>query len=374
MELKDEFFMKLAIKEAKKGLGKVSPNPVVGAVIVDPKTGEIIAKGYHGFYGGPHAEAVAIEKAGSQAKNKVLYVTLEPCCHYGKTPPCTEKIIKAGIKKVICGIRDPNPVARGGLEVLKKHGIEVKCGILEEEVKYLTRFFLSGILRKRPWIIMKVAASLDGKIAVSTGDSKWITSVEARKKGHYLRSICDGIVVGKNTVLKDNPELTCRLVKGKNPIRFVLDTNLSLSPNYKVFNPSAPTILVCGKEAPKEKEIEFERLGVEVWRLPVKRGKVDLKTFCKMCYERGINSLLVEGGGQVHGSFIEENLVDEVFYFLGPLIIGDEKGIPAVKRRPLKALKDALFLKRVKSKKYGNSYLIHGITEEGTCLLSTPLK
>ena len=373
--LDDEIFMKIAIKEGYKGLGWTSPNPSVGAVLVNPLTQEIIAKGYHKRFGFPHAEIEAIKKAGEKARGAILYVTLEPCSHYGKTPPCTEKILEAGISKVICGIRDPNPIAKGGLEYLKSKGVEVKVGILEKEVKILTRFFLSHILRKRPWIIMKVASSLDGKIAVSTGESKWITGEKARKYAHKLRHICDAILVGKNTIIKDNPELTCRLVKGKNPIRIVFDTYLSLNPEFKIFeiDKTKKTIIVCGEKIDVEKEKIFKEKGVEIWKTPLKNGKIDLIAFLKRCEDNNICSILVEGGAKIHGSFLEENLVDEIFYFIGPIIIGDKKGIPAIERTPLRTLKEALFLKDLKVKKLGNSFLFHSYTDKGLSLLNTPL-
>ena len=375
-KLTDEYFMKIAIKEGYKGLGKTSPNPAVGAVMVTPDKKKIIAKGYHKAYGLPHAEVEAIKKAKEKAKGAILYVTLEPCSHYGKTPPCTEKILEAGISEVICGIRDPNPVAKGGLEILKNHGIKVKCGVLAKDVKILTRFFLSRILRKHPWVIMKVAGSLDGKISVSTGDSKWITGPEARKYSHKLRAISDAILVGKNTVIKDNPELTCRLIKGKNPVRIILDTNLSLNPDYKIFKVSKnkKTIIACGDHISQEKENIFKKKGVEIWKLPLKNQKVDLNALLKKCYESGISSLLVEGGGKVHGSFLNEDLVDEVFYFVGPIIIGDKKGTPAIEGKPLSSLKEAIYLNDLKIKKLGNSFLFHAFTEKGIKLINTPLE
>lgn len=371
----DEFFMRLALKEALKGLGYTSPNPIVGAILVDPSTKEVISKGYHRGYGLPHAEVEAIEKAGKRAEGATLYVTLEPCNHFGKTPPCTTKIIKSGIKEVVCGIRDPNPVARGGIELLSSHGVRVKVGVLEDKIKEITRFFLSRVLRKRPWIIAKFAASLDGKIAVSTGDSKWITDLEARKWAHKLRKICDAILVGKNTVLKDDPELTCRLVKGKNPLRMILDTNLSLDLTYKVFEVDSEkkTIVVCGEKASKDKEILLKIRGIEVWRLPLKEDKVDLHALMDKCFEFGINSIMIEGGGKVHGSFFEKNLVDEIFYVIGPLIIGDREGVQAVESRPLKSLKEAFYLENLKVKKLGSCFLFHGYTQTGLSLLKTPL-
>ncbi len=371
----DEFFMKLALREGYKGLGWTSPNPSVGAILVNPYTQEIVSKGYHKAYGLAHAEVEAINKAGEKAKGTFLYVTLEPCSHYGKTPPCTEKILSAGISKVICGIRDPNPLAKGGLEYLKSKGIEVKVGVLEREIKILHRFFLSHILRKRPWIILKIAASLDGKIAISTGESKWITDEKARKYTHKLRHICDAILVGKNTILKDDPELTCRLIKGKNPIRVVLDTNLSLTPDFKIFNTdeNKKTIIVCGEKIKSPKEKIFKKKKIEIWKVPIKNNKVDLKTLLEICHQKGITSILVEGGSQIYGSFIEEGLVDEIFYFVGPIIIGDKEGISAIERSPLKDLKSSLFLKDLKIKKIGNSYLFHAYTEEGITLFNTSL-
>ncbi|NPA39546.1 MAG: bifunctional diaminohydroxyphosphoribosylaminopyrimidine deaminase/5-amino-6-(5-phosphoribosylamino)uracil reductase RibD [Thermodesulfobacteria bacterium] len=370
LKTQDEVFMKLALKEGEKGLGYTSPNPAVGAVIV--KDGKVIAKGFHRFYGGPHAEVEAIQKAGNLAKGATIYVTLEPCNHYGKTPPCTLKILEAGIKRVVCGIRDPNPVAGGGLDFLKSKGIKVKSGVLEYETRILTRFFLSRVIRKRPWVISKVAASLDGKTAVSTGDSKWITGLKARKRGHYLRKICDAIIVGKNTVIADDPELTCRYVKGKNPLRVVLDTNLSLSTNYKIFDTrETPTIVVCKKGISKTKLRDFAKKGVEVWELTLKDGKPDLSELLYRLLEVGINSVLVEGGATVHGSFLKEGLTDEVWYFVGPIIIGDEKGTPAIKLPPLKSLKESTKINDLKVKKLGDTFLFHGYTNEGYKLLKT---
>lgn len=371
----DVYFMKLALREGYKGLGKTSPNPPVGAVLVEPKTLKIIAKGYHKGYGLPHAEVEAIEKAGERAKGTILYVTLEPCNHYGKTPPCTKKILEASISKVVCAIRDPNPLAKGGLEVLKNHGIEVRSGVLEKEAKILNRFFLSRILRKSPWIIIKIASSLDGKISVSTGDSKWITDLKARKMVHKLRSMVDAILIGKNTVLKDDPNLTTRLVKGKNPLRIILDTNLTLSPDFQVFKVSKDkkTVLVCGEHIFSEKEKAFKERGVEIWKLPLKEKRIDLKAFTEKCYQEKICSLLVEGGGDIIGSFINEELVDEVFYFIGPLIIGDKEGTPAVRGKPLQSLKEALLLQEIKVKKLENTFLFHAYTSKGLELLNVSL-
>lgn len=371
----DEFYMQEALKEGYKGLGKTSPNPPVGAVVVDPQSGEIIARGYHRAYGFPHAEREALFRAGQRARGAVLYVTLEPCCHYGKTPPCTEAILEAGIKRVVCGIRDPNPIACNGLSLLKERGVEVKAGVLEKEIKYLTRFFLSRILRKRPWVMVKVAQSLDGRVAVSSGDSKWISGDKALKLAHKLRAISDAILVGKNTVLYDNPQLTTRLIKGKNPVRIILDTRAELNSDFKVFEVSKDkrTILCCGEEVPEEKLNPFRRRGVEIWKMPLKKGKIDLKALLEKALSENILSLLVEGGGKTHGAFLEEGLVDEIFVIVAPLIIGDPEGIFSFSAKPLRKLSEANPLYECHVRRLGKDFLFHGFTGAGHSLLNTPL-
>lgn len=368
--------MSLAIREAYRGYGKTSPNPPVGAIIVDPSTGEVIGKGYHKGYGLPHAEREALKRAGKKAQGAILYVTLEPCCHYGKTPPCTEAIISAGIKRVVCGIRDPNPIACNGLTQLIERGIDVKVGVLADKIKFLKRFFLSRIIRKRPWVIVKTAQSLDGRIAVSSGDSKWISGEKARIFAHRLRSISDAILVGRETVVKDDPELTTRLVKGKNPIRIVLDTHATLPPDLKVFQVSEDrkTILVCGEEVPREKLTEFEARGVAVWQLPLKEGHIDLNSLLERAHSEGITSILVEGGGRVHGAFLSEGLIDEIYVVIAPIIIGDPKGIFGFMAKPLERLKDAYVIHRTKLRALGECYLFHGFTDSGIKLLDTPLE
>ncbi len=373
----DEYYMKIAIRVASIVLGYTSPNPAVGAVLVDPKTGEVVAKAYHKAYGLPHAEVEAIEKAKEKARGCYLYVTLEPCCHHGKTPPCTEAILRAGIKRVVCAIKDPNPIACGGLSFLQSHGIEVKSGVCGEEAAYLTRFHLSRIIRKRPWVMMKVAATLDGRIATSAGDSKWITGEPARKFAHKLRAIADAILVGKNTVLKDDPELTVRMVKGKNPIRLILDSHLSSTPDYKVFqvDETKQTIIFCGENAPRDREKLFVQRGVEVVRLPCgDDGEVDLKALLSYCQERRITSILVEGGGKVHGSFLKDGLYDEVFFMYGPMIMGDPLGVSAVNAKPLTNLNEATRLFQIKIKRFGKSILIHGLTDSGLDLIQRAVK
>ena len=366
-------FMRLALREGRKGLGGTSPNPPVGAVVVDPKTGEIIARGYHRGAGKPHAEAEALKKAGARARGATLYVTLEPCHHYGRTPPCTEAILAAGITRVVAGTRDPNPKAGGGLEYLASQGLEVRLGVLEKECRYLARFFLKKVLTGLPWVILKAAVSLDGRIATRTGDSKWITGNKARRVGHRLRNLCDAILVGKNTVLADDPELTCRIPGGLNPVRIILDTRLSLSPEFRIFKTArkTPTWIICGKKAPLEKERVFRELGVRVLRLPEKAGKIDLRSLLEVLVGENLLSVLVEGGGEVHGSFLDEGLVDEVFFFVGPVVIGGRKAPQAVAGTGPERLSKALWLKDLEVKPLGDAVLFHGLSEQGLRILES---
>ncbi|MBX6422878.1 bifunctional diaminohydroxyphosphoribosylaminopyrimidine deaminase/5-amino-6-(5-phosphoribosylamino)uracil reductase RibD [Thermosulfurimonas sp. F29] len=369
----DRFYMREALREGRKGLGRTSPNPPVGAVVVDPETGGIVARGYHRRAGEPHAEVEALRRAGERARGATLYVTLEPCNHHGRTPPCTEAILAAGIRRVVAGTRDPNPKARGGLEYLRSRGLEVRAGVLERECRYLCRFFLKRVLTGVPWVILKVAASLDGRIATRTGDSRWITGEEARRHTHRLRDLCDAILVGKNTVLADDPELTCRIPGGRNPIRIVLDTRLRLSPEFKVFKTAreVPTWIVCGEGADPERERVFKALGVEVIRVPEKAGRVDLGALLEALSKREILSVLVEGGGEVHGAFLDEGLADEIFFFVGPVIIGGKEAPQAVAGKGPARLSQALWLKDLRIKRLGNSLLLHGLSEAGLRILES---
>ncbi len=369
----DLFYMREALREGRRGLGRTSPNPPVGAVVVDPRSGRILARGYHRRAGEPHAEALALARAGEKARGATLYVTLEPCHHHGRTPPCTQAIIRSGVRRVVVGTRDPNPRARGGVEFLRERGLEVVCGVLERECRYLTRFFLRRMVSDRPWVILKVAASLDGRIATRTGDSRWITGEEARREGHRLRNICDAILVGKNTVRADDPLLTCRLPRGRNPIRIVLDTRLSLSPDFQIFRTAreVPTWLICGDSAPRDREEIFRRTGTEVIRVREKAGRVDIPSLLRELSRREILSLLVEGGGEIHGSFLEVGVVDEVFFFLGPVIIGGKEAPCAVAGRGAETLSQALWLSDLRVRHLGDSLLLHGLSPEGRRLLES---
>ncbi|MFH1050763.1 MAG: bifunctional diaminohydroxyphosphoribosylaminopyrimidine deaminase/5-amino-6-(5-phosphoribosylamino)uracil reductase RibD [bacterium] len=351
--------MARAIELAQKGTGFVSPNPRVGAVIL--KNGELISEGYHKKFGGPHAEVEAIKNAkGVDLEGATIVVNLEPCSHFGKTPPCCDLIIEKKFSKVVIGMKDPNPIVAGkGIKKLRKAGIEVVSGVFEKEAKWLNRTFIKHITAGMPYVVLKVAQSIDGKIATVSGESQWITCEESRQEGHKLRAELDAVLVGKNTVLKDNPQLTVRLksvyqvnkvrkvrkvYKERNPFRVVLDTNLSLPLIKNVFidENNNKTIVCCSeKSADSDKAKKLIKLGVNI--LAIKTGKnkkIDLQDCLnKLSEQFQIASVLVEGGAEIHSSFIKQNLVDEIRFFIAPKIIG--KGISAFDRLELKKLSDA---------------------------------
>jgi diaminohydroxyphosphoribosylaminopyrimidine deaminase/5-amino-6-(5-phosphoribosylamino)uracil reductase len=352
-----EEHMKLAINLAKKGLGKTSPNPLVGAVVV--KNDRIIGKGYHKKYGEPHAEVNALKACKDKAKNATLYVNLEPCCHYGKkTPPCTDTIKKSGIKKLVCATLDPNPQVNGrGIRTLREGGIEVDLGILEEEAKKLNEVYLKFITTGLPFVILKIAQTLDGKIATKLGDSKWITQEDSRRFVHSLRSWVDAVLVGANTVRKDDPELTIHEARGENPIRIILDSSGKIPSNSKVIkeNQNGKTILATTNQKIREKFKE----KVEIWKLKKSEdGKIDLAQLLKKAGENQISSLLVEGGRGVFTSFLKEKLVDKIYYFLSPKILG--KGLDSFGDLGIKEISNSITLRDCEIKRFKNDLLIIG--------------
>jgi len=324
-EKNDEYFMKRALALARKGEGTTSPNPHVGAVIV--KNGKIISTGYHRRAGEPHAEAIAIEKAGSRARGAALYVNLEPCNHYGRTPPCTEKIIRAGIRRVVIGMRDPNPVASGGVERLKKAGIEVKTGVLEREAKMLNRHFIHWIKTGNPWISIKVALTIDGCMATLTGDSKWITGEEARKDTHRWRKGLDAIMVGINTVLKDDPRLTVRYVKSNHqPVRVIIDPDLRIHAGLKILDSSAKTkIFYCGNRSKPDQSLLnlVKQNGHELIEINNCRDKINLREVFSILAEEGIIKIGIEGGAFLASKVIEDDLASELLIYFAPAMLGD---------------------------------------------------
>lgn len=314
-------YMEKAFELAKMGEGMVSPNPMVGAIIV--KNDTIIAEGYHKGPGTLHAERVALEIAGNEAEGADLYVNLEPCVHYGRTPPCVDAIIESKIKRVYISNLDPNPLINGkGILKLRENNIIVVTGILKEEGSKLNEVFFKYIKTGLPFVALKAAASLDGKIATSSGQSKWITGETSRKDGQRLRNIYDGILVGINTVIEDDPFLTCRIKGGKNPIRIVLDSSLKISPEANILNlddSKEKTIVFTTDKAPEEK-IDIIKEKAEV--IVLNDGKIHLKRVLLKLSSLNITSVLIEGGSQIHGSFIKNNIPDKYFFYYAPLLIG----------------------------------------------------
>jgi diaminohydroxyphosphoribosylaminopyrimidine deaminase/5-amino-6-(5-phosphoribosylamino)uracil reductase len=363
--LQDEDFMRRALALAARGIGFVSPNPTVGAVLV--KDGQIVGEGWHERFGGPHAEVNAIRAAGHASKGATIYVTLEPCNHFGKTPPCTQAILSAGIKRVVIGTRDPNPKAAGGVEFLKAHGVTVEIDCLQQACRMLIAPFLKHVVTGLPWVISKAAMSLDGRIATRAGESKWITNDRSRACGHVLRAAVNGIVVGIGTVLADDPELTCRLPNGSanNPVRFVLDSTLKLPLNSRlcVTALQVRTVVVAAEPVSLVRKAQLEARGVEVWSLPCGQDghRVSLSAFLKRVGQCGIQSLLIEGGAGVNGAFWDEGLVDEMFWFYAPLVIGGLKARTAIDGMGVERLEQALKPKGLCIHRIYGDILLHGM-------------
>ncbi|MCS6808568.1 MAG: bifunctional diaminohydroxyphosphoribosylaminopyrimidine deaminase/5-amino-6-(5-phosphoribosylamino)uracil reductase RibD [Bacteroidota bacterium] len=321
----DEQAMRRALDLALKGTGKVSPNPRVGAVIVHE--GEIIGEGWHSAYGSAHAEVEAIRSASRPLEGATLYVNLEPCNHFGKTPPCTHLIIDKKFRRVVIGMTDPNPEVSGrGISELQQAGIEVNIGVLEEEAQWINRFFTKYITTGQPYILAKIAQSLDGCIATVYGQSKWITSEESRQVTHALRAEVDAVLVGAVTVAKDDPELTVRLVEGRNPKRVILDSDLSISLKSKVFaeEDRHNTFVFCTQSAmTKHKATALKISGVNVFAAGAGTGDyLSLRAVLEQLASKNVASVMVEGGARIFSSFAQENLIDELHIFTAPILIG----------------------------------------------------
>lgn len=361
-EINDEYYMNRALSLAKKGIKEVRPNPLVGCVIV--KNNRIIAEGYHRFFGGSHAEVYALRKAGKNSKGATMYVNLEPCCHIGKTPPCTDKIIKSGIKKVVIGAKDPNFLVNGkGIKELEKNGIKVEIGVLKKQTEELNKFYLKRVKSKKPFVILKVAESIDGKIATYCGESRWISNEKSRKFVHQIRSWVDAILVGINTIIKDNPRLTCRNIKDKGengPIRIILDSRLKIPLKAKVINTKTPTIIATTKYASKDKIQILMTKGIKVLIVKEKSGKVDLNDLIKKLGKLNIFSIMIEGGGEVNASAIDAGIVDKVLFFFAPKIIGGRKAPTSVEGKGIDKLKSAIELKDIKIRKFDEDILLEG--------------
>jgi len=348
-------YMDIAIKLAENGRGYVSPNPLVGCIIV--KRGKIVGRGYHKKYGEAHAEINALKAAGKKANNATMYVNVEPCSHWGKTSPCTEKIVEAGIREVVVGMEDPNPLVDGYKE-LKFRGLKTRIGILRDKAKKLNEVYIKYMKTKKPFVILKLAMSLDGKIATSTGDSKYITSTAARKYVHQIRNDVDAVMVGINTVIRDNPLLDSRLVKGKNPIKVIVDSTLKISENSKVLNDPSKVIIATTNKAPKHKIDKLQNKGARILVLKPKKGLVDLKELMKELGKSEIASVMIEGGAELSGNAIKEGIVDKLLIFTAPKIIGN--GLGPIKNLGIKKVNKAINLRNILTKKIGNDLLVEG--------------
>lgn len=362
----EEHYMQMALELAEKARGRTSPNPMVGAVVV--KGGKVVGTGYHHQAGTPHAEVHALQDAGEESEGADLYVTLEPCNHWGRTPPCTEAIIKAGIKRVFVAMQDPNPLVSGkGNQRLRDQGLEVWEGILESQARRLNEVFCKCISTNKPFIALKTALTLDGKIATETGQSQWITAEAARLHGHSLRNTYDAILVGIGTVIADNPSLTCRLPngEGRDPVRVIIDSKLSITATAQVLSLAspAPTIIATTAKASPEKIKQLEKKAQII--LVNDDANVSLAELLPLLYQKGISSILVEGGGQINGSFLRENLVDKYYFYLAPKIVGGAQAPGPFQGEGIKDLSAAIQLKDLEVAQVGRDILITGYPDRG---------
>jgi diaminohydroxyphosphoribosylaminopyrimidine deaminase/5-amino-6-(5-phosphoribosylamino)uracil reductase len=323
-----EYYLNRCMELARKGEGAVSPNPLVGSIVLD-NDGNIAGEGFHQKYGEPHAEVNALNQAKEKAINGTIFVNLEPCSHYGKTPPCADLIIERGIKKVVIGMVDPNPKVSGqGIEKLKEAQIEVVTGILKEECQKLNEIFIKNIKLQAPFVAIKSAITLDGKIATKTGSSKWITSEGARNEVQKMRNKYDAILTGSGTVLADNPSLTCRMEEGRHPARIVVDSKLQTSPASKVYNGDNGKVFVAISEKTEQDKMQKFHQNITFIKCPSsnENGNIDLIFLIKELYKNGINSIFVEAGGKLNAALMKQNLVDKFYVFIAPKILGDSGG------------------------------------------------
>ncbi len=358
-----ENFMKRALKLAEKGWGKTNPNPLVGAVIV--KNNEIIAEGFHEALGCAHAEAAALKNACTDVQGSTLYVNLEPCSHYGRTPPCAKAIIDLGIKNVVVGMVDPNPKVSGrGIKMLKDADINVTVGVLQNEAEKLNEIFINYITRHKPFVIMKAAMTLDGKIASVTGESKWVSNEFSRNYVHLVRDRVSSIMVGINTVIKDNPSLTARLESREctDPVRIIVDSKgrIPLDSNVIHTNSKARTIIATTDSIDKAKERQLEDNNVRIIKTPCFKGNADLQVLIDELYKLEIDSVLLEGGGTLNYSALEAGIVDKVMFFISPKIIGGENAVSPVEGAGIHLMKNAFKIRDINLTRFDDDILIEG--------------
>lgn len=371
---RDEFYMRLALELAGGGAGHTAPNPLVGAVVVRGQ--RVVGRGFHPHLGGPHAEVVALDEAGTAAVGGTLYVTLEPCNHFGRTPPCTEKILAAGISRVVVAMEDPNPgVAGGGLDVLRRAGLTVTCGVCRAEAEAINPGFLQLVRTGRPHVVLKWAATLDGFIAARSGDSRWVTGEAARRRVHEERLRSDAILVGIGTVLADDPRLTTRLEgrPGRDPLRVVLDTHLRLPTTARLLTQTseAGTLVVAGRPADPERRQALEAAGAQVLECPTGAAGLDLEWILDRLGEMGVAQVLIEGGGRVAAAALAAGVVDRVMLFYAPkLLLGG--GVPACRGPGVERMADCLLLEDLRVTRLGEDLLVEGAPRRPGVGLTTP--
>jgi diaminohydroxyphosphoribosylaminopyrimidine deaminase/5-amino-6-(5-phosphoribosylamino)uracil reductase len=362
----DQAFMRRALEAAERGRGLTSPNPLVGAVVV--RDGVVVSEGAHLRAGGAHAEVEALDAAGAAARGATLYVTLEPCAHHGRTGPCAPAVLRAGVARVVAALRDPNPVAGGGVELLRAAGVAVEVGVLAAEAEQQNRAWLTAMREHRPHVTLKAAATLDGKLADVHGASKWITGEAARRRAHRLRAESDAIVVGVTTAVRDDPALTVRLPEPwpREPYRVVLDTHGRLDPRAKLIHAGTPAraVVAVGEPAPAGRVAALEAAGATVLRCRTRQGRVDPASLLERLFERDVRAVLVEGGGETHAAFADAGLVDRVALFLAPLLLGGREA-PGIVGGAGRELKSAVRLAAPRITALGDDLLLEADVVRG---------
>jgi diaminohydroxyphosphoribosylaminopyrimidine deaminase/5-amino-6-(5-phosphoribosylamino)uracil reductase len=350
----------MACRLALRAAGRTSPNPMVGAVLV--RNGKVIATGFHKFAGGNHAEINALERAGSKASGATLYINLEPCSHQGKTPPCAPALIRAGIKEIVVGMRDPNPIVSGrGLRQLRLAGVRVRTGVLGAECQQLNEAFTKYITRKIPFVVLKLAASLDGKIATTSGDAKWISDAASRSAVHQLRDRVDAVLVGAGTVLVDNPQLTCRIVGGRDPWRVIVDGRLRIPIGARLLRHPEPerSIIVTSKQASKRKIRALEAVGAQVWKFAARNDEIPWLPILRRLAVLGVVNVLIEGGATTAASALRAKVVDKLLLFYAPKILGGD-GRVMIDGLGITRVRNAIRLKRLEVRQSGPDLLVSG--------------
>lgn len=356
-----EKYMKECLELARLGEGYVSPNPLVGSIVID-KNGNVVGRGYHEKYGEAHAEINALNQAGNKAEGGTVYVSLEPCSHYGKTPPCIDRIIKEKIHTLVVGMTDPNPLVSGkGIRKAKDAGIEVIENVLTKECEKTNEIFIKNITDKTPYIAVKTASTLDGKIATSTGSSKWITSEAAREEVQRLRNKYDAILTGSNTVIADNPSLTCRLKGGRNPVRVIIDSQLRTPSSSNVYSDDGTNVIIATSKNIDKNKLKSYPEYIKIIKCPLNQdNKIDLEYLIKDLYELRVFSILIESGGNLNGAFLKYNLTDKAYFFIAPKIVGDNTAISSFEGFNIENINESKELNFGEIKKFPPDIMIEG--------------